>query len=670
MNRFQKLATATTVMTLFLIGVGGTVRASSSGLGCPDWPRCHGKWYPPLNLHAIIEYSHRASAAIVITLVLAMAIFAWVKYRSVSSLFWPSFIALILIGFQAVLGAIVVKTELNSHLVIAHFATSLALLAVVIVTTVNAFKPRGGALGGLAKEAVAVSTLTMGVALLGAYVTQWNAALVFADWPLFDGRVFPAQTQPNDLIHFIHRVVALLLGVALVHLMVRVRRSSEHPLLRRLAYGAIAVWALQALAGAANIWTRLASWAVVAHVLGGACLWAATVALAALSYRLTPSTSGSAGPPAPGAPTSTTGQRVRAYFMLTKPRVVELLLITTVPAMVVAAHGWPSVALLAATLLGGSLAAGGAGAINCFVDRDIDDIMERTANRPVPSGKIEPPRALAFGIVLEILSFVCLLVTVNLAAACLAVGATLFYVFIYTIWLKRSSPSNIVIGGAAGAAPVLVGWAAVTGHVGVPALVMFAIIFYWTPPHFWALSMRYTEDYAAAKVPMLPVVQGMEATARHIVLYTVALVGVSLVLYPLAAMGPLYLGTALVLGVLFIRRSLALQRATAGDKVDHKEAMRLFHFSIAYLSLLFVAMAADRLIGGGGPDLIYRTIFVAGALVFCAFQVAIGLEALRWRRQAGASRAPSGPPTPLVGSLPGTKPGASPGASAGAPAGV
>ncbi|GAC1361889.1 MAG: heme o synthase [Actinomycetota bacterium] len=540
MNRFQKLAVATTAMTLFLIGVGGTVRASGSGLGCPDWPRCHGKWYPPFNLHAIIEYSHRASASIVITLVVIMAIFAWVKYRSVASLFWPAFTAMILIGCQAVLGAIVVKTELNSHLVVAHFATSLALLAVVIITTVNSFRPRGGALGGLAQEAIAISGLTLGVALLGAYVTQWGAALVFADWPLFDGRVFPAHTQPHDLIHYVHRVVALLLGIALVHLALRVRRSSDHRVLRRLAFAAIAVWLLQALAGAANIWTRLDSWAIVAHVLGGACLWAGTVAMAVLAYRLTPSKGTPDGEVAPGTPGSTTGaQRVRAYFMLTKPRVVELLLITTVPAMVVAAHGWPSLALLGATLFGGSLAAGGAGAINCFVDRDIDDIMERTANRPVPAGKIEPPRALVFGIVLEILSFVWLVATVNLPAAALAVGATAFYVFIYTIWLKRSSPSNIVIGGAAGAAPVLVGWAAVTGHVGLPALVMFAIIFYWTPPHFWALSMRYTEDYAAAKVPMLPVVQGMEATARHIVLYTLSLVGVSLLFSPLGAMGPL-----------------------------------------------------------------------------------------------------------------------------------
>jgi protoheme IX farnesyltransferase len=650
-TRFQKLSVATTAMTLFLIGVGGTVRATSSGLGCANnWPTCHGGLLPPLNFHAIIEYSHRISASVVVVLVLAVAIYAWVKFRSVGSIFWPAFAALIVVGSQAFLGELVVKSNLNPHLVVAHFATSLALLALVVMTTVNAFRPRGGAFGPLAKLATAVAALTIAECILGAYVTQWGAALVYADWPLFDGRVIPKFGQPNDTIMFVHRVVAAVLAVAIVVLLIQVRRASKHRLLNALAWTAAAMWILQALAGAANIWTRLADWAVVAHVLGAACLWASTVGIACLAYRVTPSPRGDTREPGPGSGGGV-AQRVRAYFMLTKPRVIELLLITTVPAMVVAAKGWPSIALLAATLVGGSLAAGGAGAINCYVDRDIDDVMERTASRPVPDGRIEPPRALAFGIILEVASFAWLAATVNLAAASLAVGATVFYVFVYTIWLKRSTPSNIVIGGAAGAAPVLVGWAAVTGRVGLPALVMFAIIFYWTPPHFWALSLRYSDDYAAAKVPMLPVVRGREATTRHIVLYTVSLVGISLVMYPLASMGPIYLVTALVMGVLFIRRAQALQRKPDDDK----EAMRLFHFSIAYLSLLFVAMAADRLIGGGGTPLVYRVTFVAGAVLFAAFQAAIAVQALRWRRSdapgrpAIASAHGPGGPAPVPG---------------------
>jgi heme o synthase len=627
-NRFQKLSLATTVMTLVLIGVGGTVRGTGSGLGCPDWPRCHGKWYPPLTFHAIVEYSHRASASIVIVLVIAVAVFAWVKYRSVASLFWPALGAVGVIAVQAFLGKLVVDSGLNSHLVVIHFATSLALLALVITTTINSFSPRGGSFGPLARETLGISAMTLVVAVLGAYVTQWGAALIFADWPLFDGRVIPASTSPHALIHFAHRVAALILGLGLVRLYVATRGRERYRPVHILAAVAAAMWLLQALAGAANIWTKTAPWAVIAHVLGGAVLWGASVAMAVLAYRLTPSGTATSGE-APGTHAGTypgMGQRVRAYFLLTKPRVIELLLITTVPAMVVAAHGWPSLALIGATLLGGSLAAGGAGAINCYVDRDIDDLMERTSGRPVPAGQIEPPRALVFGIVLEIISFAFLAATVNLLSAVLAVGATIFYVFVYTIWLKRATPSNIVIGGAAGAAPVLVGWAAVTGRVGLPALVMFAIIFFWTPPHFWALSLRYTEDYTAAKVPMLPVVRGAQATARHILLYTLSLLGVSLLLYPLGSLGPIYLVSALVLGVLFVRRALALQR-----NVSPVEAMRLFRFSIAHLSLLFIAMAADRLIGGSGSDIAYRIVFVAGAVLFCAFQAAILVEDLRWR---------------------------------------
>jgi protoheme IX farnesyltransferase len=633
LNRFQKLAVATTTMTVLLIGVGGTVRASGSGLGCPDWPRCHGRWYPPLDFHSIVEYSHRLSASLVVMLVVALAIFAWVKYRSVASLFWPAFGALVVIGLQAFLGKLVVDSRLNSHLVVLHFATSLALLALVVLTTVNAFLPRGGRMGPLAREATGVAGLTLLVAVLGAYVTQWGAALVFADWPLFDGRVIPATTSPNAVIHFLHRLAALLLGLGLLRLAVATRPPARRAL-RVLARVALGVWLLQALAGAANIFTRTAPWAVVAHVLGGAVTWGSAVALAVLAYRLTPA----AAPPASLAPRQGTGQRVRAYFILTTPRVIELLLITTVPAMIVAAHGWPPLGLVGATLFGGALSAGGAGAVNCFVDRDIDERMERTSGRPVPAGQIEPPRALAFGVVLEVVAFAWLAATVNLPAALLVVGAALFYVFVYTLWLKRATPTNIVVGGAAGAAPVVVGWAAVTGRVELPALVMFAIIFYWTPPHFWALSLRYADDYAAARVPMLPVVRGPQATARHIVLYTFVLVGVSLLLYPLGSMGPIYLVAAVVLGGLFVRRSLALQRALqrAPDGVDPVESMRLFRFSIAYLSLLFVAMAADRLIGGPAVELAGRLAFVTGAVLFCAFEAAILMEVLRWRGKAPA----------------------------------
>jgi protoheme IX farnesyltransferase len=285
--------------------------------------------------------------------------------------------------------------------------------------------------------------------------------------------------------------------------------------------------------------------------------------------------------------------RVGAYVALTKPRIVELLLVTTVPTMVVAERGLPSVWLVLATLIGGSLAAGGANAINMYVDRDIDRLMERTQGRPLVTGAVSPTAALTFALILEVLAFVELWAFVNLLSAVLAVSATLFYVFVYTLWLKRVSTQNIVIGGAAGAVPVLVGWAAVRNSLGLAPLVLFAIIFVWTPPHFWALAIRYRDDYQRADVPMLPAIVGYTRTARQIVVYTVLLWATSLVFHPVAHMGDLYLIAAVALGGVFLWQAVQLLRNATPER-----AMRLFAYSISYLTLLFAAMAVDQLIRG------------------------------------------------------------------------
>jgi protoheme IX farnesyltransferase len=280
--------------------------------------------------------------------------------------------------------------------------------------------------------------------------------------------------------------------------------------------------------------------------------------------------------------------RVGAYVALTKPRIIELLLITTLPTMIVAERGLPSIWLILATLLGGALAAGGANAINMVVDRDIDKVMHRTRNRPLVTGAVSPRNALVFAITLEVVAFVELWAWVNLLSAALAVSATLFYVFIYTLWLKRTSSQNIVIGGAAGAVPVLVGWAAVTDSLSWTPVVLFAIIFVWTPPHFWALAVKYKDDYQAANVPMLPAVATFKRTAREILFYSVILVAVSLLLAAVAHLGAVYIVSAVVLGAVFVALALRLwMRATP------KAAMRLFSYSITYLTLLFVLMAVD-----------------------------------------------------------------------------
>ena len=283
--------------------------------------------------------------------------------------------------------------------------------------------------------------------------------------------------------------------------------------------------------------------------------------------------------------------QARAYVALTKPRIIELLLITTIPTMFVASKHLPAFSLVLLTLAGGALAAGGANAMNMIYDRDIDALMERTKKRPLVTGAISVTSAVIFAIALEAASFVLLAMTVNLLSAILAVSATAFYVLVYTMWLKRSSSQNIVIGGAAGAVPVLVGWSAVTGHLGLAPLVLFAIIFLWTPPHFWALAVRYREDYTNAHVPMLPSVRDLPTVVRQILIYTTALWACSLLLAPVAHLGLAYFIVAMVLGAAFFARSWQLR----GDPTP-KRAMKLFGFSITYLTMLFVAMGVDAIV--------------------------------------------------------------------------
>ena len=281
-------------------------------------------------------------------------------------------------------------------------------------------------------------------------------------------------------------------------------------------------------------------------------------------------------------------ERVGAYVRLTKPRVVELLLVTTVPSMVLAQQGWPSTWLVIAVVFGGALAAGGANTINSYIERDRDKLMKRTADRPIPTGLIAPINALIFGVALNVIAFAVIAAVANVLAALLTMSATLFYVFVYTIWLKPRTQQNIVIGGAAGAVPVLVGWAAVTGHVAAAAWVMFAIIFTWTPAHFWALAMKYRDDYAAADFPMLSVLRSPRETAQHITVYAAFTAAVTLLLGLATDVGPVYVVSATLLGVAFILRALRLVQHP-----DPNRAIKFFSFSNVYLMLVFFAAMAD-----------------------------------------------------------------------------
>ncbi len=286
-------------------------------------------------------------------------------------------------------------------------------------------------------------------------------------------------------------------------------------------------------------------------------------------------------------------QTISNYVNLIKPHVTVMLLGVTVAAMAIAHRGFPSLGLVLATLLGGAMAAGSANCINCYIDRDIDQIMSRTQRRSLPSGRVSPVQALIFGIILGVASFAVLFQFVNLLSAVLACSAILFYVFIYTMGLKRTTAQNIVIGGAAGAVPVLVGWAAVTNNVSLTAIWLFAIIFYWTPPHFWALALLIQKDYEKAHVPMLPVVMGENETRRQIFLYSLLLVAVTLVLFGMHAMGYFYLVTALILGGILIYMSVRLLL----DKGSKQWARTIFWYSNCYLAAIFAFMVIDRILG-------------------------------------------------------------------------
>ncbi len=280
-----------------------------------------------------------------------------------------------------------------------------------------------------------------------------------------------------------------------------------------------------------------------------------------------------------------------AYVRLTKPRVIELLLVTAVPPMFLAQGGLPGVGLIAAVVIGGALAAGGANTINCWIERDRDQLMKRTHGRPLPQGEIVPSRALAFGIILNVVAFVLLASVANLLAAALTLSATLFYVFVYTLWLKPRTVQNIVIGGAAGAVPALVGWAAVRGSLAAPAWLLFAIVFFWTPAHFWALAMKYRDDYAAAGVPMFPVVYGPERTTRRIAAYATITVALTFAMTLTPDVGRVYAAAVFVLGVMFVTRAFALVREPTPQR-----AIRFFGWSNVYLMLVFVAVAVDALV--------------------------------------------------------------------------
>ncbi|MEW5990977.1 MAG: heme o synthase [Chloroflexota bacterium] len=633
MTRFQRLAAATVATTFLLVTIGVLVRATDSGLACPHWPGCfEGQFLPGLDAgyQVWLEWIHRTIAAVIGFLIIGLAALAVLDHRDRASILWPSLAAVGLVGFQAWLGRETVRLGNSGESVTSHLAAAMALMGILVFLLVRASHPaRIPAHGGSQRFtllAAFAAAATFVLLLFGSNVTARNAGLVFLDWPLMSGGLYPFDPSlPSDVAalyatHALHRYVAGVVLLVLLALAVAAWRTQRsRPGLRTMAVGLFALYLVQVVVGGLQVLTLLSDWSQTLHLALGALLWGGTVALAVASYyaaRAEPvgaagaAVGGAPGAGAEGGPESetvdgpavpTTGDTIRAYIALTKPRIIELLLVTTVPAMVLATRDVPGIQpmdwlrLTLWTLVCGTLAAGAANAINQYLDRDIDERMVRTRRRPLPSHAVSPDRAMVFGIVLGAISVALMAAFVNLVAAFLTLLAIAFYVVVYTIMLKRSTPQNIVIGGAAGALPPVIGWAAVTGGVGLPALMLFLLVFYWTPPHFWALALRIRTDYATAGVPMLPVVRGIAETSRQIALYTALLVAISLVFAVVAQMGLVYLAAAVILGTGFLWRAFRLWREGSAPEASTAQAIRLYRYSITYLTLLFVAVALDAL---------------------------------------------------------------------------
>ncbi|HYF76302.1 MAG TPA: heme o synthase, partial [Symbiobacteriaceae bacterium] len=430
---------------------------------------------------------------------------------------------------------------------------------------------------------------TYGVVLFGGYLKSAGAAAACAAWPLCDGSV----AEPMVLVNLVHRATVLLAGGLLLYTMAYIWRRHQHrPALLVLTGIAVVLFTAEVALGAEAARSGLGDYGTLAQMITSIALIGTLVSIAAVGYYV-PSMPVFAGGSAAAAVMGTQrsfGETFRIYLALTKPRILILLLITGYAAMWVAQRGLPDLGLTAITMLGLAMSCGAANAINMWWDRDIDQVMHRTQKRPLPAGQLTPGQVLAFAIMTGALSFVLLAFAVNLLTALLSLGGLLFYVCIYTMWLKRSSTQNIVIGGAAGAVPPLVGWAAVTGDLSWAAVVMFMVVFMWTPPHFWALALFRNDDYKRANVPMLPVVKGEMHTKWQILLYSIGMIPTTMALYWTGVVGKAYFWSTNLLGVSMVVCAAMLLRERLPEK---KWAVRTFAWSIFWLGLVFAAMMID-----------------------------------------------------------------------------
>lgn len=577
------LLTALLLLALVLV-LGGVVRSGGEAVACPDWPTCFGRWLPPSG-PARWAYAHRALTALAGLALTA----AWVWARrqgargAVLGLLGAALVGLALQS----LGGLGLVYRPSTWATAWHLALALVTLGLATAATALAWLPEpaqrwrredGLAWGGLA--------LVAGLGALwasGGLVSALAAGHACAAWPLCPG------LSPRDGGAFwavwSHRGLTLLVGLGLWAWSRRVwaaYRTEGWVLVPVGAAGALFLG--QVLVGAFRVWRGFPPVLLGLHVASTVALWMAVVAaVVVVGWLPRPAPRPQPHPDAP--------PRWRDFLALTKPVVVALLLVTTYAGMVVGARAWPALGVTFWTLLGGALAAGGSSAINQYIDRERDARMQRTWKRPIPAGRLTPAEGLAFGVVLCVLAFYEMAFMVNLLSALLSLAGMVYYVVLYSLWLKPRTPQNIVIGGGAGAIPPLVGWAAVTGRLDVPALFLFALVFFWTPPHFWALALVRRKDYARAQVPMLPVVRGEAETRRQIFFYTVELVLLSLVTPFFGLGGAVYFVAALVLGLWLLGVAYRVWKQ-GGNRL----AWKMYRYSSMYLAFLMLALMVDAVL--------------------------------------------------------------------------
>lgn len=593
-SNLHHLALAASLLIFLVIVLGGITRASEAGTACAGWPLCGGELTPPVDAMGRLAYVHRLLAGLGGGLLFLAAGISVLRRRSERLIILPLTGAAFLMGVQILAGRLLTLSTSPAVVTALHLGFSLLILGLTTAATAAAY---ARALTGQISlrlrlnspfSRLALFTLVTVLLMLvsGAVVAASGATTACPDWPLCGGSLL---ADPAGWMNMLHRSLVALSGLLMAGLLVQAWRTqrSQTPVIVS-ATSAATLFFAQALLGAQQVAQAFPPAMQALHTATAVAVWAALAVLIALL--------GIAGRTAEDErrdAESIIGRRglLKDFLLLTKPIVVLLLLVTTYAGMVIGARAWPSLELTFWTLLGGFMAAGGSGAMNQYIDRIDDGKMQRTQKRPLPAGRLTPGEGLAFGVGIALASFYLLVAYVNLLAALLSLAGIIYYVLLYSIFLKKTTVQNIVIGGGAGAIPPLVGWAAATGSLNIPSLFLFAIVFMWTPPHFWALALVRRRDYARAGVPMLPVIRGEQETRGQILLYTIELVGLTLLLPLFGLGGSIYLVGAAVLG-----GWLLLAAWKVWKEGGNKLAWKMYRQSSMYLAFIFMVLMVDALL--------------------------------------------------------------------------